>query len=172
MWRHLGFCGNVRSGTAARVPPQSCHLQARRAAGPLSLMLWGVVASAIPRRTQTEKPVKCKLKGSEKVQHLYLFYCFTSVLFSFGIQQAVSVSLVLSRLNFLFRFFGPEYIATALLPPPPTPPLQHVPAPRDLGGSALSGSGLNAELGISVLSLLPFFLFLDMFYRSNTIIQY
>ncbi len=39
------------------------------------------------------------------------------------------------------------------------------------GGSVLSGSGLNAELGISVLSLLPFFLFLDMFYRSNTMLM-
>ncbi len=52
---------------------------------------------------QTEKPVKSKLKGSENVQHLHLFYGFTIVLFSLGILQALYFSLILSRCIFLFR---------------------------------------------------------------------
>ncbi len=67
------------------------------------LCSWGrsrVAVSAIPRKTkiQTEKPVKSKWKGSENVQHLYLFYCFTIVLFSLGIQQALYFSLILDAI--------------------------------------------------------------------------
>ncbi len=31
VWRHLGFCGNVRSGTAARVPPRcACRVSCEK----------------------------------------------------------------------------------------------------------------------------------------------
>ncbi len=128
VWRHLGFCGNVCPGTAARAPPRFRHLPrpvwkafARRAAGgrvgarlQLSLMSGafcavGAVLASRSRRFHAEhkyklkKPVKSKLKGSENVQHLYLFYCFTFVLFSLGIQQALYFSLILSRCIFLLR---------------------------------------------------------------------
>ncbi len=52
---------------------------------------------------QTEKPEKSKLKSSENVQHLYLFYCFTIVLFCLGILQALYFSLISSKVIFLFR---------------------------------------------------------------------
>ncbi len=56
-----------------------------------------------------KETVKSKLKGSENVQHLYLFYCFTIVLFSLGILQALYFSLILSRSNFLLRCFMTLY---------------------------------------------------------------
>ncbi len=68
----------------------------------------GAVLASRSQRFHTEhkyklKPVKSELKGSEYVQHLDLFYCFTIVLFSLGILQALYFSLILSRCQFLFR---------------------------------------------------------------------
>ncbi len=54
VWLHLGFCGNVSPGTAARASPQF---------------------GRIPR----EEPSREVWQTIVNVQHLYLFYCFTIV---------------------------------------------------------------------------------------------
>ncbi len=124
VWHHLGFCGNVRPGTTARASPRfSClprpvwrAFARRREAGgrvaarlQLSLVLGafcavGAVFTSRSRRFHAEHKYKLKnlWNPSWKVLRMYLF-CFTFVLFSLGILQALYFSLILSRCNFLFR---------------------------------------------------------------------
>ncbi len=127
VWHHLGFCGNVCPGTAARVPPRSHRLprpvwKAFRvktlppaARLQLSLMLGEFCAVRAVLASQSRRfhaGHKYKPKNlwnpSWKVLRMfnicmYLFYCFTNVLFSLGIQLAFYFSLILSRCNLLFR---------------------------------------------------------------------
>ncbi len=113
VWCHLGFCGNVRLGSAAcRVPCWRAF--ARGAAGSIGsprgcnfLLCWGrfVPLGQCSRRGLGAEH-KYKLKNlwnpSWKVLRMFnicIYLFFTIVLFSLGIGQA----LYLSRCNFLFR---------------------------------------------------------------------
>ncbi len=123
VWHDLGFCGNVRPGTTARASPRFRRLPrpvwrafARGMAGgrvaarlQLSLVLGvfcavGAVFASRSRRFHAEHKYKLKnlWNPSWKVLRMYLF-CFTFVLFSLRIQQALYFLLILSRCNFLFR---------------------------------------------------------------------
>ncbi len=125
VWRHLGFCGNVRPGTTARASPRFRHLPcpvwkafAWRAAGALCgcsfLSCQGrfVQLGQCSRRglCDSTQNINTNWKTCEiKVERFWecstsvFILLFTFVLFSLGIQQALYFSLILSRCNFLFR---------------------------------------------------------------------
>ncbi len=127
VWRHLGFCGNVRPGPAARAPPRFRRLPrpvwkafARGAAGgrvaarlQLSLVLGRFVQLGWCSRrglADSTQNINTNWKTCE-IQVERFWECSTSVfillstfvLFSLGIQHALYFSLILSRCNFLFR---------------------------------------------------------------------
>ncbi len=126
VWRHLGFCGNVRPGTAARASPLFRRLprpvlkslraggrQGRCAAAAFShywgrFVQLGRVLTSQSRRFHAEHKYKLKNLWNPcwKVLRMFnicIYFIFTFVLFSLGIQQALYFSLILSRCNFLFR---------------------------------------------------------------------
>ncbi len=107
--RHLGSaacrtpCEEPSRGGARRGGRQD------RVGGVASLVLGafcavGAVFASRSRRFHAEHKYKLKnlWNPSWKVLRMYLF-CFTFVLFSLGILQALYFSLILSRCNFLFR---------------------------------------------------------------------
>ncbi len=113
--RHLGFCDNVRSGTRhSPRPVWKSFSRARRVAGSLHgcsiLLCWGrfvLFGQLVLRSLQFHAEHKYKQKNlwnpSWKVlRPLNFCNCFTIVLFSLGIQQAIYFSLILSRCNSLF----------------------------------------------------------------------
>ncbi len=110
VWHHLGFCGNVRLGSA------TCRAFARGEAGGIGsprgcsfLSCWGVLCHwggarvAVSARNINTNWKTCEIQV-ERFWECSTYVCiyfifFTIVLFSLGILQA----LYLSRCNFLFR---------------------------------------------------------------------
>ncbi len=123
VWRHLGFCGNVRPGTGSRRLP--CPMwkafargaaggrrQGRCAAAAFSrvggvLCSWGgarVAVSAILCGNINTNWKTCEIQVERFWEcSTSVFILFTFVLFSLGIQQALYFSLILSRYNCLLR---------------------------------------------------------------------
>ncbi len=132
VWHHLGFCGNVRPGTVAQVPPWSRRLPcpmwkafARGAAGGRRQAAGSLRGcSFLSCRGRFVQLGRCSRRGlgdstrnintnwkTCEIQVERFWECstavfillFTFVLFSLGIQQALYFSLILSRCNCLLR---------------------------------------------------------------------
>ncbi len=106
VWRHLGFCGNIRPGSAAcRVPleePLRGSVAARLEFSHVLGAFFAVGVVLASRRFHAEH--KYKLKNLWKTCPISVcIWLFNNCLFSLGILQALYFSLILSRCRFLFR---------------------------------------------------------------------